>query len=290
MADNKRYGGESHPGVVNYQNAPSNVQPYWTALITAISSEATPIKIAADPNTGRSYVFAEDAGQEVYLIPGPNGAFVDDALYTTMTGVVSSLTTMNPGDTRELEKRLKLKPTGVPGNPALVQRYLSEASKASVNNMRIAMSYKNKTIGELSTKPLSVVDQTALSIKTGDLTGGTRRSRSVSITQFSEGDAQAILEQFYTTTLGRRPTKKEVSTFKGLINAQAKKQPSTSTTTYGADGTSTTVSGGAGYSAADAQMAARKMAESDPEASAFLSSTRYLDAFMNAIGSQVSNG
>ena len=279
MAQTKNTGGEFHGAA---KGATPSISSYWQALVDAAGTGV--VKVTADQNGNRYVIDAN--GQQVFTVPPRGGAFSAQAVYYTPEDAIATISTYTPGATKALEKELGLKPTGVPGNAALIQRYLAEANKASVYNMSAVLAKQNGTIGSFTQKPLDIVGQAQMSIKTGDISGGTRRSRSVSVTQFSEGDARAILEQFYADTLGRRPDDAEVKKFNALINKQARKQPSVSTTTYGADGSSTTMSGGAGYSAADAQMAARKMAEADPEASSFLASTRYLDAFMNAIGSQ----
>lgn len=272
------------PGAVSgaFPVTTQSLNSYWQGLLDATNSGV--VKITADNNGNRYAV--DSSGNLVYALPGDNNIFISGRPYAMAEEVVAQLSTMSPGATKALEKSLGLKQTGIPGNAELTQRYLSEANKASVKNVSVAMGKQNGTLQQFTQKPLSPTDQAKVSIATGDITTGARRSRSVSVTQFSEGDARAILEQFYADTLGRRPDDAEVKKFNALINKQARKQPSVSTTTYGADGSSTTMSGGAGYSAADAQMAARKMAEADPEASAFLASTRYMDAFMNAIGSQ----
>lgn len=275
--------GTRAPGAVG--GIQSDVSSYWQELIKAFGDQRPDApQLSADQN-GNRFVLAN--GGQVFVLPDENGKFTSK-LYLTTEDLVAKLSTLSPGETKVLEKNLGLKPTGMKANPSLVQRYISEANKASVNNVATILAQQNGSIKSFSQRPLNPIEQAQISIKTGDIAGGgTRTSRSVSVAQFSAGDAQAILEQFYADTLGRRPKKSEVKKFNDLINKQAKKQPSVSTTTYGADGSSTTMSGGAGYSQADAQMAARQMAESDPEASAFLTSTRYMDAFMNAIGSQV---
>lgn len=282
--------------MANYKSAPGAVggittvstptTSYWQPLIDGV--EANGLSLTADVN-GRKYVQNAN-GDQVFVVPLPNsnGQFTSGALYQTVSGIVGAVSNWNPEVTRQAEKALGLTPTGIPGNEKLIQRYLQEANKASAENMAKYVAFSSGLIKEFDQKPLGVFEQAQISIKTGTVSTGPRSSRSVSVTQFSAGQASAILEEFYNATLGRRPTAKEVKKFTSVINAQAKKQPSVSTTSYDASGNSTTVSGAqAGYTQADAQVAARQMAEADPEAAAFLNSTRYLDAFMNAIGSQV---
>lgn len=262
------------PGAIN-----PGAQDYWRPLV-----EVKGITLNADPQSGQAYTTYE--GQPVFVIPTSGRYFQPGRPFVTSNQIISMLKTKTPAQTKIMEKELGLKPTGISANPELVQRYMSEAMKASVNNVAIRNAIVSQQVTNITEDPLDVTAQAKLSMAAGDISTGPRRSRSVSITQFSEGDARAILEQFYADTLGRRPDDAEVKKFNAAINKQARKQPSVSTTTYDSSGSATTVSGGAGYSQADAQMAARKMAEADPEASSFLASTRYMDAFMNAIGSQ----
>lgn len=115
--------------------------------------------------------------------------------------------------------------------------------------------------------------------------GGPRTSKSISVMEFTDAEARGILESFYADALGRRPNDKEVAKFKDVINAEAAKRPSTSTTTYSAG--SSVTKGSEGYSQADAELAARDMAESKPGANAFITSTKYMDTFLNILGGKV---
>lgn len=115
-----------------------------------------------------------------------------------------------------------------------------------------------------------------------------RSSTSTSTNYFEFNDAQArsMLESFYAEAIGRRPSDKEVSLFRRAVETEAKKNPSISTsrTTYDFEGNSSTSSTSKqGYTAADAELAARTTAEEDPRANAFLTSTKYFDAFLSAL-------
>jgi hypothetical protein len=74
--------------------------------------------------------------------------------------------------------------------------------------------------------------------------------------------------------------------FRRAVETEARKKPSVSTsrTTYDFEGNSNTSSTSTqGYTAADAELAARTTAEEDPRANAFLTSTKYFDAFLSAL-------
>jgi hypothetical protein len=95
-----------------------------------------------------------------------------------------------------------------------------------------------------------------------------------------------VLENFYAEAVGRRPSDKEVKAFKGAVDREAAKKPTTSTsrTTYDLEGNARTSSSSKdGFAQADAELLGRDQAESDPRANAFLTSTKYFDAFVGAL-------
>jgi len=119
----------------------------------------------------------------------------------------------------------------------------------------------------------------------GAAASGTTTAVSKTFTSFSEAEARGILESFYASALGRRPTDKEVNKFKTVINSEAAKRPGITSTTYGTGGSSSRTTDG--YSQADAELRAREMAESKPGANAFITSTKYMDTFLSLLEGKV---
>lgn len=119
----------------------------------------------------------------------------------------------------------------------------------------------------------------------GAAASGTTTSVSKTFTSFSEAEARGILESFYASALGRRPTDKEVNKFRTVINSEAAKRPGVTSTTYGTGGSSSRTTDG--YSQADAELQAREMAESKPGANAFITSTKYMDTFLSLLEGKV---
>lgn len=115
---------------------------------------------------------------------------------------------------------------------------------------------------------------------------GQQVNTNTSVMNFSEGETRALLEDFYAEALGRRPSDDEVAKFQKRINAKAKNNASVSTTIYTSGGSTTTDK--EGFTQADAQLMARKSAESKPGASGFIASTKYMDAFLGALRGKAS--
>lgn len=115
---------------------------------------------------------------------------------------------------------------------------------------------------------------------------GKNTTTSTNITTFDSADARNVLEQFYADAVGRRPTDEEVAKFTTAINDAARKKPSVTTTTTDAMGNSVST-GTNGFGQAEASLMARDTAEATPGARGFINSTKYMDAFMQAIQGKV---
>jgi hypothetical protein len=172
----------------------------------------------------------------------------------------------------------------VPDKAYIDAMMLAARDVSAMNLSRFGNGDKDTIVG----KPLTLLDGINLIGKNGGFTGdngGPSTFTNKSFMSFSDAEARGILESFYADALGRRPNNKEVAKFKNAINAAAKKNPSISTqVTSGSTSTSTS---NEGYSQADAELAAREMAESKPGANAFITSTKYMDTFLSILGGKV---
>jgi hypothetical protein len=102
----------------------------------------------------------------------------------------------------------------------------------------------------------------------------------------SADDAHAIFLQASQSLLGRDPTKGEIATFKGRLNAYEKANPSVTTTTSsykGNDLTGQTSTTSGGVSADSRNMMAMEKAKAEPEYGAYQAATTYMDALMKTI-------
>jgi hypothetical protein len=172
---------------------------------------------------------------------------------------------------------------------AYLNAMLTIAREVSFKNLSTynAGQGANPAISLSEVKPLSLDEYLKSLAKGADSApraGST--STSTDIFQLSDGDARALLENFYAEAVGRRPSDKEVKSFKIAVENQARKKPtvSTSRTTYDVDGNAnTTSSSKQGFNRSDAELMGRDTAEADPRANAFLTSTKYFDAFVSAL-------
>jgi hypothetical protein len=160
-----------------------------------------------------------------------------------------------------------------------VRQMLDVARQVSFSNL----SYFNSDKENL--KPIKLNEFLKDLAKQGSK-GRTTTSSSTSFFSLSEGEARSLLESFYADAVGRRPSDKEVNMFKDAVQREARKNPnvsSSSTYTDAQGNSSSTTTTKDGYQIADAQMGARDQAEKEPDSNAFLTSTKYFDAFINAL-------
>ena len=117
-----------------------------------------------------------------------------------------------------------------------------------------------------------------------ETTGTAGPSRQVYLNQLDTASARVLLEETYNQLLGRRPTKKEVDTFKSIVNKRMAKRPAQSITTPAADGTiiQQTVPG---YGEEEIALEARRQAEARPEFAGYQMATTFYDAILRAAGS-----
>lgn len=113
-------------------------------------------------------------------------------------------------------------------------------------------------------------------------------SRSISEFSISDGQAEALLEEFYTQALGVRPGKNDIEKFKEIVRKRAAKKPRVTQTTTAADGlTTTTKTIEEGFGAAEAQLLARRQAEARPEFAPYQMATTFYDSLLRAAQSPV---
>lgn len=119
---------------------------------------------------------------------------------------------------------------------------------------------------------------------------GPQVSRSISEFALSEGQAEGLLEEFYTKALGVRPSKKDVQQFKEIVQRRAGKKPrvtETTTTEDGGTSVSRTKVIDTGFGAAEAELLARRQAEARPEFAPYQMATTFYDALLRAAQSPV---
>lgn len=116
----------------------------------------------------------------------------------------------------------------------------------------------------------------------GQKAGGPKTQTSTSFNIPSPQDAEAGIKAIFSSAVGRDPTGDELKKYTAIMVGLAKKNPSTSTTTYDASGNATTTSGG-GISGEGLKQAALDQVQKDPEWGAFQAATTYFNAVQQAI-------
>jgi hypothetical protein len=109
-------------------------------------------------------------------------------------------------------------------------------------------------------------------------------SRQVFLNQLDNASARVVLEETYGQLLGRRPTKKEVETFKGIVNKRMTKRPAQQVITT--DGAGTTIQQTIpGFGEEEIALTARRQAEARPEFAGYQMATTFYDSILRAAGS-----
>jgi hypothetical protein len=140
----------------------------------------------------------------------------------------------------------------------------------------------------VNSQPLVGILDAVSEYKTDEASQGPSVSKSISEFAISDGQAEALLEEFYTEALGMRPTKKDINKFKEIVQKKGAAKPRTTQTTTTADGlTSTTKVLEEGFGAAEASSLARRQAEARPEFAPYQMATTFYDSLLRAAQSPV---
>lgn len=219
--------------------------------------------------------FLQRNTEPILLLPDDTGKVVEPF---TASGYSNLFWTMPKAEVKRWEKFLGVEQTGNMTNK-LAGKLLGVANSVSMLN------YNAAARGETKNKPYSLWDGANFLKKNGSLGdlggGGGGTSVSRNIASFDEADAEAILNEFYTASVGRRANKQEIKKFNDLINQRAKARPTVSTTTV--SGTTSTTTQKAGFTAGDAAALAEKQARTTPGAVGFTTATRYMDVINKLI-------
>ncbi len=222
-------------------------------------------------------------GNDVLLLPDLNGKITGNSVKYE-TSYLNELRSMPIKDRKGLQLQLKkagMLPPGYVANGLLADTDFLNASlllarQVSAQNYAVATSESGIPAG---VKPMDTNEYLRLAAKQSGGTGGTNIQRN--ITSFTGAESRGILESFYGDALGRRPTDKEVASFEKALNAAAQRNPTVTTSTTSGDVTTSKSTGG--FNQADAELKARNMAEKQVGAAGYMSSTKYMDAFMNVL-------
>lgn len=114
--------------------------------------------------------------------------------------------------------------------------------------------------------------------------GGPGMSTQTYLNQLDRAGARVLLEETYGQLLGRRPTAKEVNTFKDIVNKRMAKRPTQQVVTT--DGMGNTIQQTIpGYGEEEIALEARRQAEARPEFAGYQMATTFYDSILRAAGS-----
>lgn len=269
----------------SYSNFEST-SPWWNLV------QVNPVQGSTSQSIGTNVdeygnISIQQGQANVLLLPDQNGKIK----ILPEAGFVNNVYSFPPDKIRQYENTLKKAgylpadyiASGYPdSNGKFASALLNIARAVSLNNFaKFDKAIQSGTIKSLD-NPIGMDEYLNRIVTSGGKTTTTRTD----ITTFDAADARGILEQFYADSLGRRPTDEEVAKFNTAINDAAKKKPSVTTSTTDTMG-NTVSTGSNGFGQAEAQLMARTTAESAPGARGFMNSTKYMDAFMQALEGKV---
>lgn len=221
----------------------------------------------------------KDATAEAVVFSWKNGQINK---LETVTEFRNSIMSMTDKQRKDLANRIN-KISGFNVSPDRASGRLEDAA-VSIAQYNIESNLANWQNSKTTNKPFRLLtfDQ---SLKLGSETGGGGPTTQVSYTSFSKEESAAILEGFYTQALGRRPDEEEINKFHKELTAAANKKPTVTTQTV--SGTTQTSRTKSGFGQTEAELMAREQAESTRGASGYLMSTKYYDAFIEALESRI---
>ena len=167
-----------------------------------------------------------------------------------------------------------------------------DRDNAFENAFLLAHNYANQVNYNrlVNGEPLIGIIDAVKQFKTDEEGKGPQIQRSVSQFSISDGEAEALLEEFYTQALGVRPGENDIQKFKEIVQKRAAKKPritETTTTTDGSLSTSTSKVLEEGFDASQAQLLARRQAEARPEFAPYQMATTFYDSLLRAAQSPV---
>jgi hypothetical protein len=189
-----------------------------------------------------------------------------------------------PQDVIELKKKLfKIAPGIMSGEPIdgeVTPTFLEAMSAVQAN-----ISERNYYRKQSNQSILTTAQGLEYFLERGSLQKPKTKTEK-SFYSISDGEARAMLENFYSEALGRRPTKDEVNKFASVVRKRAERQPQVGQITSSPDGLSEQSKiTQPGFGEAEAALAARRQAEAGPEFESYRLATSYYTALLRAIGS-----
>jgi hypothetical protein len=196
-----------------------------------------------------------------------------------------SLSKDNRKKMQEAFKKIGLLPKDYNANGELDRDNAFESAFLLAHNYANQVNYNKLVNNESLVGIIDAVKQFKL-----EETGKPQVSKNITEFSLSDGQAEALLEEFYTQALGVRPGQKDIEKFKEIVKKRASKKPritETTTTTDGSVSTSSSKVIEEGFGTAEAELLARRRAETRPEFAPYQMATTFYDAVLRAAQSPV---
>ena len=248
--------------------------------ITVIGANKEPISIGNRPLESVYIVFNEKNFYERGV-----KSTIKSVDYRNQEELIQQAYSFKKEDRKKLQEAFKkagLLPSNYNANGELDRDSAFEIAFLTAHRYANQVNY-NRLV---NSQPLVGILDAVSEYKTDEDSKGPTVSKSISEFAISDGQAEALLEEFYTEAIGMRPTKKDINKFKEIVQKKGAAKPRTTQTTTTADGlTSTTKVLEEGFGAAEASSLARRRAEARPEFAGYQMATTFYDAVLSAAGS-----
>jgi hypothetical protein len=267
--------------VPDMTNSRPILQPDGTITVVDINTNA-PIAVGNRPLESVFIVFEE----ENFYGRGRGGVrgTTKKVDYRNQEELIQQVYSLKKEDRKKLQEEFKkvgLLPKNYNANGELDRDSAFETAFLQAHSLSNQVNYNRLVNGE----PLVGIIEAVKEFKSDEAKGPTI-SKAISEFSISDGQAEALLEEFYTQALGVRPTKNDIDKFKEIVQKRATKKPRITQTTTSADGlTSTSKVLEEGFGAAEASSLARRRAEARPEFAGYQMATTFYDAILQAAGS-----
>lgn len=212
---------------------------------------------------------------------------VKNIAYRSAEDIRSLAFSLNKNDRKKLQqefKTLQLLPSDYNANGELDRDGAFESAFLQAHTLANRVNFQKLQNEE----PILGLSDAIKQYRSDEDLDGPTVQRNISEFALSDGQAEGLLEEFYTRALGVRPSQQDINQFKEIVRQRAGKKPRVTETTTTADGrTSTTKTVDTGFGAAEAELLARRQAEARPEFAPYQMATTFYDSLLRAAQSPV---
>lgn len=228
-----------------------------------------------NPNGASGGIIGQD-GREYFIIPDAKGNISKSTIVDAESFVYNAWNAPEK-IVKRYQKAMGMAVTGIP-DEAYINKLTGYVSQASKINYSISLLNETDRTGRTP----YTLDSLLKAVNAAGGTGTTRTSKTV--TQYSDAELDAVLDEYYAKYAGKSATKQQKEIFRKAARSRAKAAPDIQTTSGDSSTYTTNIHG---FGETELRGMAQKQAVKDPASEAFLNSTVYLDEFLRIVDNPV---